>query len=475
MSNKSISFKKAVLLNASSKYITVVLQLVYTAILSRILTPAEYGTVAIINVFIVFFHLFTDMGLGTGVIQNKNLTNNEINDIFSYTIYMGFGLLILFSFFSIPLSAIYQNKIYIPLGIELAFSLMFNAFNMIPNAVLLKGKKFFSIAIRTIFVSIVSFTSTICFAIKGFGVYALAANSVITAFGMFIWNECSTKLRFKIKPSSASIKKIWGYSMFQFGSQTLNYFNRNLDNLLIGRFFSAADLGQYNKAYTLMQYPISYLPGVITPVLHPILSERQSDKEYIYTTYIKLVKILSLVGCFCAAFCHFAGREIILIAFGSQWMDAIFPFKILGLSIWAQILTHTIAPIYQSLGNTKLMFRSTIITTLLLVSSILLGFLGGSINTISITISVGYTLNFFVTFIIMIKYCFSYRFMDFMKNFVPEVIIFAMLFLVDVFWPLKFETIFLSFIVKLAVYLLVYGFLLLITKQHKVFLYLIKK
>ena len=56
MSNKSVSFKKAVLLNASSKYITVVLQLVYTAILSRILTPAEYGTVAIINVFIVFFN-----------------------------------------------------------------------------------------------------------------------------------------------------------------------------------------------------------------------------------------------------------------------------------------------------------------------------------------------------------------------------------------------------------------------------------
>lgn len=475
MSNKKVSFKKAVLLNASSKYITVILQLIYTAVLSRILTPEEYGTVAIINVFIVFFQLFTDMGLGTGVIQNKSLSDNETNDIFSYTIYMGIGLLLLFSFFSIPLSAIYQNAIYIPLGIELAFSLMFNAFNMIPNAILLKEKKFFSIAIRTILISLLSFSLTIYFAIKGFGVYALAANSVLLALGMFIWNECSTKLKFKFKPDSTAIKKIWGYSMFQFGSQALNYFNRNLDNLLIGRFFSPADLGQYNKAYTLMQYPISYLPGVITPVLHPILSEHQSDKEYIYQTYIKLLKILSLVGCFCAAFCHFAGREIIIIAFGSQWMAAIVPFEILGLSIWAQILTHTIAPIYQSLGNTKLMFRSTIITTILLVSSILLGFLGGSINTVALTISVGYILNFFITFIIMIKYCFNYRFIDFIKNFIPEGFIFAILFLIDFFWPLKSEMILLSFATKLIVYLLVYVVLLYITKQYKVILTLIKK
>lgn len=124
-----MSLKKATLLNAIAKYTTVVLQLIYTAILSRLLTPEDYGVVAIILVFIVFFQLFADMGLGTGVVQNKELTKKETNDIFSYTIYIGITLLALFSVFSILLSKIYNNKIYIPLGIELAVSLMFNAFN----------------------------------------------------------------------------------------------------------------------------------------------------------------------------------------------------------------------------------------------------------------------------------------------------------------------------------------------------------
>lgn len=475
MPDYSVSLKKAALLNAAAKYITVVLQLIYTAVLSRILTPEEYGIVAIINVFIVFFQLFADMGLSTGVIQNRNLSIKEINHIFSITVYMGIGLLLLFFAFSFPLSVIYKNKIYIPLGVELAFSLMFNAFNMIPNAILLKEKKFISIAVRTVIVSGISFTLTIFFAVNGFGVFALGANSVITALGMFCWNEALTRLRFVFKPCYKSVKKIWGYSMFQFAAQALNYFNRNLDNLLIGRFYSAAELGQYNKAYTLMQYPITYLPGVITPVLHPVLSEYQEDKEYIYKTYLRLLKLLSLIGCFGAAACFFLGREIILIIFGTQWESAILPFRILGLSLWTQILTNTMAPIYQSVGNTKLMFKSTIVTTALIVFSIIVGFIGGNIVCIALAISCGYIINFFVTYYIMIKKCFKKKLFDFLENFFPELSIFIVLLIVAIFWPFNINSLFTGFIFKFSIYFIIYIGMLFLTKQYKIIVSLIKK
>ena len=467
-----MSLKKATLLNAIAKYTTVVLQLIYTAILSRLLTPEDYGVVAIILVFIVFFQLFADMGLGTGVVQNKELTKKETNDIFSYTIYIGITLLALFSVFSILLSKIYNNKIYIPLGIELAVSLMFNAFNMIPNAILLKEKRFMSIAIRTVIISIGSFGLTILFAIKGFGVYALAANSVLTAIGLFIWNEFAVRLKFTFVPKKKSIKKIWGYSAFQFGALTLNYFNRNLDNLLIGKFFSASDLGQYNKAYTLMQYPITYLPGVITPVMHPILSEHQHDKQYIFDVYKKLLKILSLCGCFCSAFFWYAGYEIILIAFGDQWIDAILPFRILGLSVWAQILTNTMAPVYQSVGNTKLMFKGTIVTTMILICSILGGFLGGSIVSVAIAIAIGYLLNFFVSFGIVVKGCFMKSFFYFLKNFKADFLIFSGLMCTN-FFVVSNNSIWISFVIKFVIFLFVYLVLLIITKQYKVLIKLL--
>lgn len=474
MDQKAISIKKAAILNAGSKYMTVILQIIYMAVLSRIFTPEEFGVVAVINVFIIFFQLFADMGFGTAVIQNKNLSDDEINNIFTFTIYLGILLMLLFMRISFIIAAVYNNDIYIPLGFMLSFSLIFNAFNMIPNSVMLKNKKFLEIAIRTIIVSLISYSITIALAFAGLGVYALASNSIMMAFLLFLWNEISTRLKFKGRIIFATLQKVWSYSLYQFGAQGLNYFNRNLDNILIGKHFSAADLGYYNKSYTLAGYPVTYLPGVITPVLHPILSEHQDDKAYIYNSYIKLLKFLSLIGCFGAAFCFFASKEIILIAFGFQWEDSILPFKIISLSLWMQILTNTIAPIYQSLGNTKLLFKSTILTTCLIVASIILGIRLGTIIMVSVCVSVAYMINFLISFVVMMKVAFRNSFFIFVKNFGHELIFFCLLILIAIFWPFKIENIIFSFVIKFLIYGILYLLMLIVSKQHKVLLEFIK-
>jgi len=469
-----ISIKKAAALNAGAKYISVAIQLIYTVVLSRILSPTEFGIVAVINVFIVFFQLFADMGVGTAVIQNKTLTKNEINDIFTFTVYLGIGLMVLFIIASFPISLIYENQIYIPLGIVLSFSLLFNALNMIPNAVLLRDKRFVAIAVRSVSAALISVIATIAVALAGAGVYALAVHSVINALVLFIWNVISTQLKFEGRPNFDSIKKVWGYSIWQFAAQTLNYFNRNLDNLLVGKCFSTEDLGYYNKAYSMISYPIVYLPGVITPVMHPILSEHQEEKEYIYNSYLKILKFLSLLGCFGASYCFFAGREIMLIAFGSRWEVSIRPFQILSLSLWGQMLTNTIAPIYQSLGNTKLMFKSTIYTTALIVSSIIVGVVLGNITTVAICVSVGYVLNFIITFTVLTKRAFHTSFLKFIVYFRHEYLIFALLIATALLWPISIHNLLISLAVKTGVYFGLYIILLIITRQAKALVTLFK-
>lgn len=119
----SSSIKQAAIINAVSKYATVIINLILTAILARILTPEDYGIVAVTTVFTNFFGVFADMGIGTAIIQNKELTKDDINNIFSFTIRQGVVLMFCFAGFSIPLSAFYENSVYIPIGILLAGSL----------------------------------------------------------------------------------------------------------------------------------------------------------------------------------------------------------------------------------------------------------------------------------------------------------------------------------------------------------------
>ena len=280
-----ISIKKAGIINAVSRYTTVLLNLVFTSILARLLSPSDYGIVAVTSVFTNFFVILADMGIGTGIIQNKTLSKEEVNHIFGLTIYLGIFLTVVCALFGYPLSLFYKNELYIGICIILSLSLTFSTFNMVPNALLMKDKQFVKVAIRNIVVPIVTNIVAIILAFLGFKYYALVIQSVFLSFLTFTWNYYSAhkdydlKVAFKI--DFTGFNKIRNYSGFQFVFSLVNYFSRNLDNLLVSKVFNEAVLGIYDKAYRLMLYPLSMLTGVITPVLHPILSEHQDDFEYI--------------------------------------------------------------------------------------------------------------------------------------------------------------------------------------------------
>ena len=281
MSNP-VSIKKAAIINASAKYSTVVVNLISNAILARILSPEDYGVVAIISVFATFFLVFADMGIGSAVIQNRSLSSEELNDIFSWTNYIGIAIVLAFTLFSFGIAFFYNDKIYISLGAILSLSSFFTALSMVPNALLMREKRFVYVAIRNILASIINFVCTLVLALNGYKAYSIVIGTVFNAAVLFIMNYIGSGLKLKLFPRLSSLKKIAGFSFFQFGYQFVNYFSRSLDNILTGKFLGNSALGYYDKSYKLMVYPINNFTAVINPVLHPILSDHQDDKNYIY-------------------------------------------------------------------------------------------------------------------------------------------------------------------------------------------------
>ena len=267
--------KKAVLINAAGKYLKILLSIVVSAILARILSAEDYGIIAIITVFSTFFTTLSDMGFGAAIIQNKDLNEDDIDNIYSFTVYMSVLFMIIFAICSFPIALFYSDPVYIPLGILLSVSLLFNALNMIPNGILNREKKFVSIAVRTVAVYVGAAVITIVLALMGLRYYALVVQAILTALFTFIWNFATTRPHFHVRFDINSIKKVINYSGYQFAFNMVNYFSRNLDSLLTGKFMGSAELGYYNKPYNLMLYPVNNLTGVISPVLHPILSDYQ--------------------------------------------------------------------------------------------------------------------------------------------------------------------------------------------------------
>ncbi|QWU15123.1 polysaccharide transporter, PST family [Paenibacillus sophorae] len=477
MNENEISIKKAATINFIAKYINVVIQILYSAILARILTPADFGIVVVITVFTTFFMLLADMGIGPAVIQNKKINENDTNNIFTFTVYLGIVVAALFMLFSIPLSAFYDNEVYVPIGVLLSISLFFNTLNIVPNALLLKKKQFKTLGVRLIVITIISAIPTIILAQLGFRYYAIVFYSILSSLFTFIWNYITVQLRFKLTFEMHSIIKIRNFSLYQFAFNFVNYFSRNLDNLLIGKFIGNAALGYYDKSYRLMLMPVQNLTHVITPILHPILSNHQEDKAYIFTRYMKVVKILSLLGVFITVYCFFSAEEIIFLMFGDQWGSAVPSFRILALSVWAQMVTSSSGAIFQSLGNTRLMFITGIYTSIISVIAELIGVSFQNITIVAACVAIAFNLHFFIVYHILIKRGFEYRRREFFAKFIPDIVVFIITFMGLHFVSslINVDNLLLSALFKGVAGGTIYVIGLLLTKQYKVFLFLINR
>lgn len=465
----NISLKKATLINFISRYSNIFMQLVLNSILARILTPDDYGIVAVITVFISFFTILADMGIGPAIIQHKELEQDEINDIYSFTFYTSICVAGGFVLFSIPLSVFYNNHIYIRLGIMLSISILFSVLNIVPNSLLIRDKQFKLLGVRTVFVTIISGSITILLALLGAKYYALVTNSIIISTITFILNRRGMILKFKLKINMKSVNKIKEFSLYQFGFNFINYFSRNLDNLLIGKFIGQNQLGYYDKAYKLMLYPVQNLSYVINPILHPVLAEHKDMRKVIYEKYIKVIKILSLLAVYFMVFSFFCADDIIIVMFGKQWISSASAFKLLSLTIWVQVITSTSGAIFQATGETKRLFMCGTITTIINIIGIIIGVLYSSIETVAFAILISFTINFVITFYLLINKVLNQSLFSFIRSFKTSFIIFIILLItmVGIGQIIDIDNPILDIVIKLPIYSFAYIIGIIITGEYK--------
>lgn len=397
MQKKSISFLKASAIQFASKYLNVAIQLVLTAILARLLSPEEYGVMAGITIFTSLFSILADMGFGPAIIQFKNLTKRDYGGIFLFSIGIGVVLSVAFALLGYPIAWFFHDDAYEYLCLLTVISIFFNAMNMVPNGLLLKDKKFMSIGIRLIVSTVIGGSVAIFLAYRGLGTAALVWNLNVTAILVFVWNYITIhdQLVFRRIHIFQSVHKVLRYSMYQAGFSVINYFSRNTDHLIIGRFFGSVSLGLYDKAYKLTSYPIQFVPGILGTVLQPYLSEYQNDKEKLFYYQMLLVRFLALSGSLFMFVCILCGADIVDIMYGPQWKGCIPLFLILSCSIAFQMVMNVTGGILQSAGRTDLLFRQGLLATVAMLLLVFGGTIGHNLTVLTMCVSIGFFLQLF--------------------------------------------------------------------------------
>ena len=428
--NLKNELKSGLFYSALTKYSGIIISLIVSAVLARLLTPADFGIVAISMVFIVFISMLSDLGFAPAIVQNKSLTVDDTNNIFSFTIWMAFIISVLFFFFSGIIAGYYQNKSLVAIFRILTINVFFSTANIVPNALLLKSRIFKFIAVRTLIIQLIGGVISVIAALKGAGLYALLINPLIYSLVIFIIDSSKSKVRFKLRIQLASIRKIIAFSSYQLLFNIVNYFMRNADTLLIGKFLGMNSLGYYDKSYRLMMLPISSITNVLTPVIHPIFSDIQNDKKRIYRANQKIVKFLAYIGFPFSVLLFFLSKEVILVIYGHQWLKAIPVFSILSLSACFQIIGCSSGSFFQCLNATKYLFLCGMINSFIVISFLLAGlFYFKTIEGVALSFLASGFIGFFFTFYYLITKAFGESLLAFLKVLISPLLFSIVLFI----------------------------------------------
>lgn len=457
---------------ALAKYSGVIVSLVVAGVLARLLTPDDFGVVAIATVIIAFFNLLTDMGISPAIVQHKSLTKRELSNIFSFTIWTGIVISLLFFAASWAIADYYESEILRTLCQLLSVNLFFASATIVPGAMFYRNKEFRFIALRSFTIQVIGGIAAVTAAFCGAGLYALIINPILSSILIFVVSYARYPQRLRLSWGLTAIRRIFSYSAYQFLFNVINYFSRNLDKLLIGKYMNMSALGYYEKSYRLMMLPLQNITQVITPVMHPVLSDFQNDRERLAVSYERILRFLAFIGLPMAVFLFFTAEELTLLIFGDQWMPSVPVFRILALSVGVQIILSSSGSIFQASGDTRSLFVCGVFSSTLNVAGMLLGiFYFGTLTAVATCITVTFTINFIQCYWMMYRVTFGRRQLRFLIRQLLSPLALSLL-LTGCLLPLQITLdgthIFLSFIAKSLLTFSIFGLYIQFTREYDI-------
>jgi O-antigen/teichoic acid export membrane protein len=334
-----------------------VIQLGITVILARLLLPREYGLVAMIAVFTGFARLFIDSGFGAAVIQRKELSAAHLSTAFWANLAVGAAISGLAAAFA-PLVAHFYGQPQLEVLMPVAgLDFVIVSLKIVQVALVERRLLYRRLALIDNVALAAAGTVAISCAFAGLGVWSLI---VFT----FVFDGADTLLLWLLtdwRPSRvfdrAALRELWGFGGNVLGSNALNYWFRNLDNLLIGRFAGAASLGLYNRAYNLVLLQLTSISYVAGRPLFPALSKLQEQPERLRRAYLRALGVVAFVTFPLATGFFVIAGPLVLTLFGARWTSAIPLVRILAVAAVAQAISTTAGVVYLARGRTDWLLR----------------------------------------------------------------------------------------------------------------------
>lgn len=357
-------------------------------VLARLLSPEEYGLIGIIAIFIAVFNSLVDSGFSSALIRKNDATDIDYNTVFISNLIVSIILFTVLFLCAPFISKFFEQPQLIPLLRVMGSIVIINAFAIIQRTIFVKKVDFKTQTKVSLISSITSGVIGIGMAISGCGVWSLVGQQISRQFlySTFLWiysNWCP-RLQFSFE----SFKELFRFGWKLLVSGLIDTVWKEIYQVIIGKCYTPATLGQYTRAQQFASICSSNLTSVVQRVSFPVLSSVQTDKERLKSGYKRIIKVTMLLTFSLMLGLAAVAKPMILALIGTQWLPCVPYLQIICLQMMLYPLHSLNLNMLQVQGRSDLFLRLEIIKKIIAIGPLLLGvfvdiywMLGGSVIT----------------------------------------------------------------------------------------------
>ena len=360
-------------LTLTSQGVQFLLQTISTVVLARLLTPADFGLVAMVTAITNFGQAFADLGLSEATIQQPEINHNQVSTLFWINVSIGCVLTLVTAAFGPLLAWFYHEPRLVHITLLVSLTFIIGGLRVQHDALLRRQMRFSSLAIRDIVAYLVAVPFAILVALHGYGYWGIVVLPLTLNFTQMLFSWVMVRWIPGLPRRSAEVRSLIGFG----GNIAVSYFifnlNRSADSVLIGWYWGAGPLGLYSRAYNLLMLPVRQLGAPARSVAVPAFSRVQSDPERLARYYLRTANLIMWILAPTFGFLFVAAVPIIVLMLGSRWRDAAPVFQILAIFALGQLLLESVNWLLVSRGLSGRLLKLMMIVSPIIVGGYALG------------------------------------------------------------------------------------------------------
>ena len=365
-----------------------------TILMTRLLSPADFGLIAMVASCAGIIGVLQDTGLNQAIIQRAKISNAQLSALFWLSVLWTLLLAVVLALCAPGIAWFFKDNRLTSITFASAVGMMLGATQSQHLALMNRELRFRALALIDVLVATAGTVAGVTVAWITSSYWSLVVSGLVSIMTGTVCVWVLSRFRPGRPSFEGDFREIFNFGAGVSGFHFVNYFARNADNMLIGRFYGSVQLGLYDRAYRLLLFPLQQFLGPLGRVVLPLLSRLQSDPERYRKAYLESVSLLMMATQPGLVFSIVFAGDVFSILFGSKWVAAAPIFQWLGIAGLGQVVTSTFGWLVQSQGRGGDFFKIGLFGSVITIASFIIGLPWGSLG-----VAVAYTVTYYIILI----------------------------------------------------------------------------